>query len=335
MISIAMATYNGARFIEEQLQSFAEQIRLPDELVITDDGSTDDTIAIAERFASGAPFPVRVHSNCRRLGFSRNFEAAIARCAGDIIFLSDQDDVWFPDKLETVAAQFEANDRIEVVMNGQIVTDARLKHRGVTMVDNLRRLGKTSDSLVEGCTTSFRRRWGELLFPMPAEAEPLINAKRLSHDLWLNRLSLLLGVRAFIERPLQFFRRHDSNVTQWLGNRPERIRFTDLVATRVDRPPTDAWEQRLAVLDLYDRWLIEHRSKVAGTTSVSTALAEIDRERRSLKTRSALVHRPILTRAPAAAKLWLSGGYTYFNGWKSAVRDITRKASSAGARSAQ
>jgi glycosyltransferase involved in cell wall biosynthesis len=91
-ISIAMASYNGGRFIGRQLQSFANQSLLPSQLVICDDGSSDDTVAIVEEFAARAPFDVQLVINPERLGYNRNFAKAIGLCTGDLIFLSDQDD---------------------------------------------------------------------------------------------------------------------------------------------------------------------------------------------------------------------------------------------------
>ena len=102
--SVALCSYNGAKFILEQLDSIAAQTRTPDELVICDDGSCDATIAEVANFASRASFPVRVHVNEAVLGPTKNFERAIALSGGDVIALCDQDDVWHSDKL----ARFEA-----------------------------------------------------------------------------------------------------------------------------------------------------------------------------------------------------------------------------------
>src|SRR6266436_7212118 len=98
-ISVAMCTYNGARFLPRQLESIATQTRLPDELVVCDDGSSDESVAIVRWFANSAPFTVRLEINERNLGSTKNFGKAIGLCEGDIIALADQDDVWKPLKL--------------------------------------------------------------------------------------------------------------------------------------------------------------------------------------------------------------------------------------------
>ena len=108
-LSIALASYNGERYIAEQLDSIARQTRLPDELIISDDASGDATPAIALDFARQAPFPVKVLQNSERAGSTRNFEIAIRACTGDIIFLCDQDDVWYPNKISLVEERFINN----------------------------------------------------------------------------------------------------------------------------------------------------------------------------------------------------------------------------------
>src|SRR3712207_5989304 len=99
-LSVALCTYDGARYLPEQLESLARQRRLPDELVVCDDGSADDTVDVVRRFADRAPFAVRLSLNPQNLGFVKNFEQAIRLCRGDLIALADQDDVWHPQKLE-------------------------------------------------------------------------------------------------------------------------------------------------------------------------------------------------------------------------------------------
>lgn len=102
-----MCTYNGARYLREQLNSFLAQTRLPDELVVCDDASTDATVSILQSFKETSPFPVTIIVNEKNLRVCKNFEKAISNCTGDIIALSDQDDIWVPRKLATLVDTFE------------------------------------------------------------------------------------------------------------------------------------------------------------------------------------------------------------------------------------
>src|ERR1044071_3033407 len=124
--SIAMATFNGELYIREQLNSLAEQILMPYELVACDDGSSDNTVSILEEFQKEAPFPVTIYPNPRRLGFADNFLHASTKCTGDWIAFSDQDDIWFPEKLLSVNEAIEnsrARDLMLVTHSVQMASD--------------------------------------------------------------------------------------------------------------------------------------------------------------------------------------------------------------------
>jgi glycosyltransferase involved in cell wall biosynthesis len=123
-LSIAMATYNGQAFLADQLSSLRNQTRLPEELVICDDGSADTTIDAAHRFAANAPFEVRIERNTVRLGHARNFLKAASLCRGDLVAFCDQDDVWLENKVEASAAVFEAPDSPSVAVHSARVVDA-------------------------------------------------------------------------------------------------------------------------------------------------------------------------------------------------------------------
>src|SRR5271157_5699616 len=107
-VSVAMTTFNGARFLPAQLESIESQTRAPDELVIFDDCSTDTTRQILGNFRDRSRIPTRVGLNTENLGYIRNFEKAVSECAGELLFLSDQDDVWHRDKIRKMVSEFEA-----------------------------------------------------------------------------------------------------------------------------------------------------------------------------------------------------------------------------------
>ena len=124
-VSVAMATFNGGRHLKEQLDSIRSQTLLPMELVICDDGSTDDTLEVARRFADDAPFNVIIDAHGRRLGFTGNFVRAIGHCTGEIVALCDQDDVWSERKLATVTAEFR-DEGVTIVAHRVRVVDEHL-----------------------------------------------------------------------------------------------------------------------------------------------------------------------------------------------------------------
>lgn len=326
-VSIALASYNGARFIEAQLRSFADQTRPPDQVVIRDDGSTDETAGIVARFAATAPFAIDFARNPDRRGYSRNFEGAVAACTGDVIFLSDQDDVWLPTKIETMLAAFVREPARQVFVNDQILTDGDLRHDNHTKLTNLANLGMGPEGLIEGCCTAFRRSWSDLLLPIPASADALVDARVMAHDRWLNELAILLRLRGLVRTPLQYFRRYGSNTTDWLVSEPRRTGLRDLAATRVAKAPIKAWRERIVVLDLYARWIHDHRDALTilggDVPAASVAMAH---ERAAHDARCTLVTRSLPGRAWGVASLWRKGGYIYFYGWKSALRDVVRSA---------
>lgn len=125
-----MATYNGEKFILEQLNSIERQITLPYELVVTDDGSSDSTIKIIERFKSTSPFPVSIHINTKNLGFADNFIKAAALCNGDWIAFFDQDDYWLPNKLERISNEIIENNTLLAIAHTSRITDHELNATG-------------------------------------------------------------------------------------------------------------------------------------------------------------------------------------------------------------
>lgn len=124
-ISVVLATFNGERYIAQQLESISRQTRLPDELIISDDNSSDKTIEIVHDWKDHLPFPTKIIKNPYRLGIPHNFFSAIAYATGDLIALCDQDDLWHPNKLRIMEQEFK-NPKISCVVHTSIITDSTL-----------------------------------------------------------------------------------------------------------------------------------------------------------------------------------------------------------------
>ncbi len=312
-----MATFNGGRYVGEQLQSFAEQSRLPDELVVSDDGSTDDTLEIVDRFASDCPFPVRVHRNRDRLGYSGNFERAIASCTGDIVLISDQDDVWFDDKIAVVVERLAAEQRPVILVNDQAIVGPDGARTGATIFGNSRRAGFPDTDLIAGSCTAIPSAFLSLLLPFP---------DRVPYDTWIGTIADALQVKRLIEQPLQIYRRHGANTTEPLAAARSPNRWTAFQRHGM-RDPRDGWAFEIEWRTELARRLEQRRAEtdaLLGEARTAPAIRAVQERIDALQRRHALLGQPKWRRIPAVLNLWRSGFYGAFLGLKSALKDIIR-----------
>lgn len=220
-ISVAMATFNGEAFLREQLDSLYRQTLPPFEVVVSDDHSTDGTIDILKEYHDnyGLQYSVNEHN----IGVNQNFEKAIRACKGEYIAISDQDDVWFPEKIEVcykklkeiegnqpalVSSQcYHINNKGEVISKGTCINidssscaDTILHPPGVT----------------QGCSMMFNRKLLELLKPFPS-------SEVIMYDGYIGLVGTCVGIKYNIAKPLFYHRHHHSNVTSPLnqGKRKE------------------------------------------------------------------------------------------------------------------
>ena len=225
-ISVAMATYNGARFIREQLNSIAAQTVLPAELVVTDDKSSDDTLAIVRDFGRTAPFPVHVHPNPERLGFRSNFMRAIGLCTSELIALCDQDDVWETDKLERGLEPFGESEVVLAHHEAWLI-DVDGRRMGLARIHNGPARSPPTAlfplSNPYGFSMLFRRRLIDFSDLWPMSVDNLNARERMAHDQWLFFLASAFGTVAFVETPLAGYRQHESN-TYGLARAPRTLR---------------------------------------------------------------------------------------------------------------
>ena len=218
MILIVLCTYNGSQYIEEQLNSYLQQTVLPDELIICDDNSTDDTLDIVKRWKETAPFAVYIVKNPVQLGVTKNFENGIRKAQGPYIFLSDQDDVWLPHKLEASLAQMKqleqqyGEDTPLLVHSDLTVVDTQLQtlHKSMFHSQHLtpiededawRRL--LVQNFVTGCTILINRAAVKEALPFPSHA--------VIHDWWLATVVALIGHIGFVVEPTIYYRQHGDN----------------------------------------------------------------------------------------------------------------------------
>lgn len=222
--SIVMATYNGEKYLSEQLESFCKQTVLPDELVISDDNSKDNTKEIILKFAKTAPFKVQFVENEQNSGVVKNFENALKYVNGDIIFFSDQDDYWLSNKIEKYLSVFDENNEVAYIFSDLIVANENLKDLGKSLyspktADLARDYDKVSLSafkdivavkvFVNGATSAFRREFLDLISPIPVTS--------MLHDGWTAALIAACAKIMFLNEKYSLYRQHHTNVIGYRG----------------------------------------------------------------------------------------------------------------------
>lgn len=234
MISVAMCTYNGAKYLPEQLKSIADQTVSVDELVVCDDRSKDDTIEIIKTFAATSKFPVSIHVNEQNLGSTRNFEKCLSLCKGDIIILSDQDDRWRKDKVQKQVAYLNAHPGLDAVFSDAEKINDDSEPTGGTIWEEIEfdqarqqlwKSGRPHEILfngfvVTGATLAIRKSCLERLMPFPTHVQDLI------HDAWIAMVLSLENKIDFIPETLISYRIHSSQQVGF-GNKMEKVQLSD------------------------------------------------------------------------------------------------------------
>lgn len=200
-----MATYNGARFLHEQLDSIVTQTWSPIELCVSDDASSDQTRAILAHYAHKHSW-IRVAYHDKNVGYQKNFERAVRMCLGDYVALSDQDDVWKTNKIERLV---EALGSGELITSNALIVDAALSSKGKTVEDHYRiqERGHTVAELMvhnryPGCMMLLRTQFLRSALPFPS---------RFPHDAWLAALATARGTLRYTGELLTCYRQHDTN----------------------------------------------------------------------------------------------------------------------------
>ncbi|HEV2884050.1 MAG TPA: glycosyltransferase family 2 protein [Pyrinomonadaceae bacterium] len=325
-LSVALCTFNGEKYLPEQLASISSQLRLPDELVVCDDASTDSTRSIIEDFVSSAPFPVRTHFNDRNRGTTRNFETAIALSSGDVIALCDQDDVWLPHKLVRLESEFLARPESGLVFSNAQIVDEQLQPTGLNLweavgfdAERQKLLTKRERSLevllpgwtVTGATMAFRSKYKPVALEIPDDL-PIV------HDGWIALVVAALSDVAMIKEPLIKYRQHTA---QQIGAPKHRLAEQTPKSSAHVRDAFIRSNSYEALIDIACR-LRERLETAAQIFETDQAIQQLDSRLAHMRSRANLPKSPI-ERVPVVLAELLSLRYSRFsNGIYSAVKDL-------------
>jgi glycosyltransferase involved in cell wall biosynthesis len=223
LISIAMATYNGEKYLEEQLDSIYAQTYKNIEVIVTDDCSTDGTIEILEQYAQDQG--LKYYINTENLGFVKNFEKAISFCSGEYIALSDQDDIWEREKLETLLGLIGDkllihSDATIIDENGECLQEFWKKEHGYNIgFENF-----FFNNVVTGCTVLMHRALLDMVLPIPS--------KIVYHDWWFGVCAASQQSILYTKKKLVKYRRHTDQDT---GVKLKQSLLKKIIETNIKR----------------------------------------------------------------------------------------------------
>ncbi|MEM3432969.1 MAG: glycosyltransferase family 2 protein [Candidatus Methanomethyliaceae archaeon] len=316
-ISVAMCTCNGASFLPDQLMSVLAQTRLPDELIICDDCSEDDTLDIVQETLASVKFSTIVKKNSVRLGPTKNFEQAISLCTGDVIVLCDQDDVWVSDKLARLEQSFCMYPDAGYVFSDALIVDERLQGLGYTLwqaigfrPQELKKFKKGQQlevllkhNVVTGATLAFRSELRAVVLPIPQE---------WVHDAWIAFVAACCGTKGIaMETPLIFYRQH---VGQTIGGRKLKLR------ERIARARSVGKKEYLLEIQRYEQ-AREHLRTLGINNSWVEKL--LDEKIEHLRARARVWDRPGIQALLAPIEELVRGRYWKFShGWSSFAKDL-------------
>jgi glycosyltransferase involved in cell wall biosynthesis len=328
-ISVALCTHNGEQFLAEQLASIGNQTCPPAELVVTDDASTDGTLAVLNNFASTARFRVKVHQNDLNLGSTASFEETIARCSCPLIALCDQDDVWRPEKLERLSSELHRQPAAGYAFSDAEVVDEQLQPLNMRMWETVGLTPQqlemfTSDrqvdlllgrTLVTGATLMIRAEHFDLCRPIPLN---------VMHDMWLALMLTALGAYGVpIAEPLVQYRQHGrQQIGAVMAHRPRTVRDMmqrEFVAERRQKLHQEARGAKLFIERL-DRLLAEpSRLLEAQRENVTHARLLAEDRARHITARAALDNVPLPRVVSTLLRELVRGCYGRYSGGLNAL----------------
>jgi len=213
-ISVAMATYNGENFLREQLDSIYSQTYLPYEVIVTDDCSSDGTISILEEYR--IKYGLKYYINEKNIGYNKNFEKAISLCSGNYFALSDQDDVWLPNKIELTYKKLKEIEKgmPAVVATNSFDVDPSLNVIGSRIIEDKYWQDALWGVPSQGCSMIFNLELKEKVLPIP---------DGIIYDGYIALTAAMIGNWFRIGTPLLLYRHHNNNVLA----KYEKVKFKE------------------------------------------------------------------------------------------------------------
>ena len=209
MISVAMAAFNGEKYLKDQVDSILKQCLPVEEVVVSIDKSQDKTLEILNNY-SILDSRIKIFEGPNK-GVVKNFENAIKKCTGDIIFLCDQDDIWYRNKVELIVNEFKKNRKISLLLHDATVTDEYLNILYSSFFEkNHSKSGKIRNIIKNsyvGACIAFRQELKKYILPFPKNI-PM-------HDQWIGLIAEVKGKVKFLKEPLIKYRRHKYTITSF------------------------------------------------------------------------------------------------------------------------
>lgn len=319
-VSVALCTYNGSRFISRQLVSILNQTVIPNQIVICDDSSQDNTVDLCRSIFSQYNYPAEIYVNQKNLGFTKNFEKALQHCQGDIIFLADQDDYWYSNKIEQMLIFFDRfADVFGFTHEGRIVDEQGLWH-GTYKNRQIADGYGAHDKAITGALSAIKAESLNWLLPIPNGIK--------GHDVWMSYVfSFMPSSWMFVDDVLVDIYRHSSNESEWVVNSFHSIGRLDVLRQQCLSPPAYGYSDRIEMNKIMVQRLMADKANLMNLSPSEKKIImnKLALERNALNSREKLVNDVNrLSRIYQAFKLFLRGDYKYFNGTRSFVRDLSR-----------
>lgn len=315
-ISIVLCSYNGANYIREQLESIFRQSVLPDELIVCDDNSSDSTLSVVATCAAVSPFPIRIIRNSATLGYQRNFMKGAAAATGRIVFFCDQDDIWLPNKIESVRRILESND-VNAVSHDFSLTDSGGNIIHQSYYRYLVNAGHAVEVSIQGCALAYRR---EIIdkYGWPRSI--------MGHDLWICLLSSMEKTRRIHPRALILHRIHNNNVKGLWKKDSLALRYLRRLWNWISLPKSE-FERLIArfgdenVVTTLASVVEDHKRELPSQT-VKSIVTTLQSRRNVLKFRSDPRYGSIVFRLFRGSALLIGNHYQVAGGFLGYVKDL-------------